>query len=322
MPSWACRCSWSATRSSDGRWWRRATASWQPPTLELDEDTGVAAAPVTEGVTVTREAYSFYQGDTADQPITAFDVGADADLLVWVDFGERSIEIPELPLAAAQISFWPDRSSNANDLRQNTGSQQPLYRRNTAGSNARPATDFDGVNDRLTFASNIPGEQLSIFAYCRRDSSLSTGMSVINTEEYTLRIANATTDEWAVGAGGGQNLSGSTIATGSFVLLEAICNAFDDIDMYQNGVFQATGTLAATGNGFASSAVGAEPGTAAELNGRVAEVIVLDRAVNDTDRQAIESYFVQKYSTQFSRWNNGVTPYPAIIRRDQDGNIL
>ena len=287
---------------------------------ELDEDLETAAGAGNFGFTVTREVFDFYKGDLAAQPTALFDPGADVDLLIWIDAQERFTMNDELlPADGAAIGVVRDRSSSLNDAAQPTSTLRPLYRRGTAGQNARQALDFDGGNDRLQFGTNIPGQQLSIFLFLRRDGTGDSTEIALETEEYQVRTSTTGTDQWSVGAGGGQNFSGSTLGNINFTLIEVIANAFNDIDMYQDGVFQATGTLTATGNGFAASGIG---DSSTPINGRIAEALVFDRAMNDTDRQAVESYFNQKYDVRFSRWNNGVTPFPAVIRRDAQGNIV
>ena len=287
----------------------------------FDEDATTTAAGDSFGITVTKEAFIYYKGDPEVQPEFFFNPAADLDVILWLDFGHRDANRPELEANGAAITTLFDRSASLNKCVQGTAANRPLMRYATAGANGRPAGDFD-TTDFFTLISQVPGSVLSIFAYVRRDSTGAANRVIMNTQEYRLRASSAGTDEWGVSAGGGTNNSSFTLGNTQYVLVEAIATAFNAISMYQDGVAGNVGTLAAAGHAAAGSAVGGITGGTELMDGRIAEILILDRAVNTADRQAIEAYFNQKYDVQYSRWNDTVTKFPAIVRRDAQGNPI
>ena len=57
-------------------------------------------------------------------------------------------------LNGSTVSAWADQSGNAKDYTQATPGSQPTY--NATGLNGRPTLTFDGVDDTLTSALDLP----------------------------------------------------------------------------------------------------------------------------------------------------------------------
>jgi hypothetical protein len=287
----------------------------------FDEDLTTTAAGDSFGVTVTREPFEFYKGEDDQQPEFFFDPSADTDVILWIDAGHRDGNRPKLEADGAAIPALFDRSTAQNKAQQGTAANRPFMRQNNAGANGRPAADFD-TTDMFNLVNNITGSVFSIFIYMRRDSTGAASRSMFQTHDYLVRASTSGTDQWSVGAGGGQNFSGFTLGNTTYALIEVVATAYNSISMYQDGVAGNVGTLAAAGNAFGASSIAAQSNSTEFLDGRIAEILVLDRAVSTADRQAIEAYFEQKYDVRFSLWHNLVTPFPAIIRRDAQGNPI
>ncbi len=58
-------------------------------------------------------------------------------------------------LSASPVALWPDASGNGFDLAQPTGANQPTWGAAT-GPNSQPAVLFDGVDDNVNVALNLP----------------------------------------------------------------------------------------------------------------------------------------------------------------------
>jgi len=291
--------------------------------VEIDESDDTVTTGATEGFTYVQQPFSFYQGTT---PESFFDPAADPDTLAWFSTWNREGSLPAnigvpTDTDTALVTALYDKSGNGYHAVCPNGVGNPNFRRFAEGVNSLSSVDFS--SDGLEIATPIPGEQISIFCLCGRDLSGAGVDVVLQTEEYALcsRISSGSAN-WGVRAATGFNDSGSELAVGADpVLIEAICNAFDDIDMYQDGTFLATGTTTATGYGAAESAIGYGPNLGSNYHiGRVLEILVIDRVVSNADRQDIEAYFNQLYAVRFALWSDGVNGFPKVSVFDSDGN--
>jgi hypothetical protein len=70
--------------------------------------------------------------------------------------------------------------------------------------------------------------------------------------------------------------------------------AADAYDATKTGPFDNAGTVGRLGNYFYSS------GTTYSYNGHIAEYIIFARALNDTERQAVEDYLSKKYNIKLT----------------------
>ena len=278
----------------------------------LDETTDAGSAGGLTGFTFLREVFDFYKGAA---PESFFDPGADADTLVWLRAYGSSNRVVD---GSSNITQLTDASGSNNHATETGASLNPQLV-SSVSQNGRDGADFNGSSDRMTFAANIAGQVISIFAAVNKDAAGAGDDTIVQTAEYRLQSREiGAGDFWGVDAGGGFNDSGSTIGSG-VVLVEAICTAFNDIDLYENGVFLGNFTLAAAGEGVATSRLGNSFGTGQTHNGKIIELLILDRAVNATDRVAIENYFNQTLTVNFSLWNDGVTPFPKFTVLDAQG---
>lgn len=291
----------------------------------LNEDTGVMTDGGSAGFTFARMPFTFYKGIT---PESFYDPAADASVLVWIRgydrrFGKPHNVFPATDADGAAVFRVEDKGPLLNYAVQNTASLQPLYSRFSAvggNTNLRSALDADGTNDGLTFRAQItettPGV-ISMFAVVNKDA-VGTGEDVIlQTQRWRLYSRNTTTDTWAFNQGGGVVSSGSTIGT-SFVLVELVASAFNNIDLYQNGTLLLHSTPGGAGMANAVSSLLYDNAIRAH-NGRLVELLVLDEAVTPTKRQAIEAYFNQTMFIPFSRWHSGSHGFPKVQVLDADG---
>lgn len=313
-------------RDGQGRYQVTAPADRVPSTgavIEIDEDTDTELDGGIVGNTVVRQPFEWYAGDT---PETLFDPAADGDVIVWLRAYDRAVGLPANMVVASDVDGAEILRLNAKSPSTNSAiatTNRPFYRKFDSGNpNNRSTADFDGTNDAMDFASNVvestPGE-LSIFAVVNKDSAGSGIDAVLELANIRL-LSRVGADAWGVDTGAGPQTSGATIGTG-FTLIEAIMSAYNSIALYQDGALIATITAAAGGLALGSSGLGYAPSAAAGVhNGRIAEVLVIDRVVNSADRAAIEAYFARTMNVGFSRWNNGTDGFPKISVFDANGN--
>lgn len=270
----------------------------------LNEDTDVAApSGSTTGFTLRPDIYDFYQGD---EPEDAFDPDTDPDTLYWCQFFTQDAST----IDGVDFATATDKSGNGRDSTQATVGLRPDVAAD-ASPNLRDAADFDGLNDQFTLPSIIPGTALSIFVFLNKEATSSGEDAVIETEEYRLFSRASATDNWGITAGSSQ-LSGRVLG-GTAVLIEAIATGTTSVSLYQDGTFLAT-VNAGAGLGLGTNVI------SNDHNGKIYEILIINRAVNATDRVAIETYFDRQYNLNFSRYNDGVTGYPSVTVLDGNGN--
>ncbi len=284
--------------------------------VELDLDTDVSATAGNTGFTTRREIFDFYKGP---DPLSFFDPATDVDTLVWIDMTDPAV----VTVVSGFITAVLDKGSLGSDLSSGGGALDPAQILDAAGNRLNDSADFDGINDELNFGTNIvastPGE-ISVFIFVNKDSAGSGEDVVVQIAEWEIRSRTGIFDRWFVTSGGAGGDSGSTIGT-TDVLIELVARDFDDFDLFEDGVSLGTFTPVATGLGLGASALGNHTGFARAHNGRISELIVMDRTVSPTDRQAIEAYFLAKY-TQLGFWNDGLTPFPKTSIIGPDGSII
>lgn len=307
-------------RNARGRWQVIGPADRkvaQGKLVELDLDTDVSVAAGLTGFTTRREVFDFYKGN---EPTSFFDPATDVDSLVWIDMTDPAV----VTVVGGFITAVTDKGSLGSNLSSAGGAFDPAQILAAAGSNLLDSADFDGSNDELNFGTNIvesTAGQISIFCFVNKDSAGSLDDVVVQISEWEVRSRSSAGDRWFVSSGGAGADSGSTLGT-TDVLIEVVARAFNDFDLYQDGVFLGTFTPIALGLGLGASELGNHTSFARPHNGRISEVLIIDRTVNDADRKNIEAYFATKYNTAFSRWNDGITPFPKTSIIGPDGSII
>ncbi|MBP7463727.1 MAG: hypothetical protein KA793_05265, partial [Bacteroidales bacterium] len=211
------------------------------------------------------------------------------------------------------VSAWNDCSGNSNNAIQATASKQPTYTSVNAGINNKPALTFDGTNDEMlgTTITDINLNSMSVFIVARNNSLPSTGS------------ARGMFSVGAYGSGGFELMRGSA---GQFGYYQKSSNFnsgnTDDCStdgtpfrvycatkqvgtiskIYVNSVFRSSSTLANIISTFTNAAykIGYFSLSPYYWNGQIAEIVVYDTLLTDTQRLQVETYLMDKYTPVFS----------------------
>jgi len=305
-------------RNAQGRYQVVAPADriTQPANItEIDEDTNLAESAGQSGVTIVRQPYIYYAGDG---PELLFNPATDPDTLLWVRAYDRAIGAPanivvSSDVDGADVLQLTAKSPTTVSFIQN--GVEPLYRRfdSLFSVTTRSSVDFDGLSSGMDATANVTESsagQISIFMLVNKDATGGGADALLELANIRVLSRRSAGDSWGIDVGSGQEDSGSQLLT-PFVLLEVIATNYSNIALYQSGVLLQTITTAAAGLGLGASSLGYSAAAAAgSHNGRIAEVLVLDRTVNAADRLAIEGYFNRTAFEAFSRW--GDPGYPKI----------
>ncbi len=183
---------------------------------------------------------------------------------------------------ADPVASWTDSSGNSHPGTQATAGFKPLYK--TGILNGLPIVRFDNTDDRMTTGLTVSGAVTAFVVYASNGSG--------------RRVLDAS-NNWLIGPySGSYNFYNNSFAsnlmatvTGQFVVFTYRCNASTTTEHWINGVLRA------------SVAAGVAPGTIGlgqAFNGEkadsdVAEVIIYNAAVSETDRKLVEAYLQQKW---------------------------
>lgn len=213
--------------------------------------------------------------------------------ILWTDASDGST----ITLNGSTVSQWADKSGNGRNLVQATAAQQPAY--NATTFNGRPGITFDGTDDILLSSAlmGISGAAPRTFAYVSRRINVGSGPLIQVGTTTVLRAFGRTVGlsgllyHWAADltmSTAGLNVNNQEViqSTG------AVSTGFRD------------GTQIATGSYALNTLntvlyVGAR--TAPDFSPALycpcvfAEIIILDKVLTLTDRQALEGYFAWKW---------------------------
>ncbi len=197
----------------------------------------------------------------------------------------------------ATISSWPDSSINGVNATQTTSSYRPYYRASVAEIYGRPAVEF--VSDCMTFGVQTVGNT-DLFA--DEDGRFSV---------FVVAKATATGTILSRGSGSGRsyflgyhNTNGlQHIIRGTTTNIACDTNFHIHSDIWDGTSFKyyidgGSAIDVSVGTSTIQSyniVLGAMQSTTTRLTGYIAEVIIYDRAVSDTERLQIEAYLRAKY---------------------------
>jgi hypothetical protein len=281
-----------------------------------------------------REAQRFKQGGTwptpPDAPLTI------AGLQLWLDGSDASTLYDStsggsLVAADGAIARWEDKSGNARHATQDLAQMRPV--RKTSIQNGRGVLRFDGDTDgELTDRMQIQ-DSTSTFTYLHNGVGVvflvaRTSASVpdpnfiqivldssnaVSGNGYLLGFEDRTSlgrnDSFVTVAGPGGSTLALTAANnvcppGVFKVITNTLNttsatASDRARFYFNGLLDST-VNSTTGNTSGSSNtnlfIGSSSNGFAPLKGDIAEILIYNTALSDTDRAAVEGYLMTKWA--------------------------
>ena len=197
-----------------------------------------------------------------------------------------------------------DQSGFGNDL-SGTGDPQRVV----GGLNGLDYIEFDGSGDsliRATGLNNLPegNEDRSLFVVVRYDGVGFGGVAYGDNSfnETFGAIVNPNGFLTAQGWGTANDFHTTTAGTSEGWLIQEIVLTAGTLEHFRDGVLidsqtHTFNTDVANGNGFV---IGAEIDSNPFVDLDVAEVLLYDRALDSTDRQAVESYLLGKYFGVFN----------------------
>jgi len=196
------------------------------------------------------------------------------------------------------ISQWRDLSGNENNATQATASRRPALVASTL--NSQPVVRFTGSSGTaLSIADNpsINPSQITMITVAKQTAAATNALMLrkltsASVNHYALYFATATTPSTKIGSA----TATSSLGIGTYAVFEATYN-LNQLKMWLNGT--STATIAYTGamvSGAYPLTVGGDGAGSYGVTGDIAEVLIFNRALTDTERKEVESYLYQRYA--------------------------
>lgn len=220
---------------------------------------------------------------------------------------------------ATTVSAWNDCSGNGNNAIQGTSANQPTFLTSVESINNKPALRFDG-NDVLSGSaiSNINSTSLSIFIVARNNAT--TGYKCMIT--FNGFSAGLTIGKWSANGafmyyqnGNGYFNSLNTTdcsVTGTPYRIYTVTKSLGTISkIYVNSAYRNSSTAANAINSFTNGnfRIGYDGGSIGYWPGDIAEIIVYNSALSDSNRQNVETYLNEKYTQKIDLSQDIIIPY-------------
>ena len=189
----------------------------------------------------------------------------------------------------ALISSWQDISGNNNHATQATDTSKPTFKTNIL--KGKPIIRFDG-GDSLNLASAIGASPCSIY-FVLKPSQISAGTIIAGNAAGAFQIRFSSLGKIDLLKSGVAVFATSTtiLSTTNYSFL-TVTYSNPNYTFRLNGAADGSGSSAQTMNGVNRIAINYDGGN---YNGDIAELIVYNAVLSDTDRDTVESYLKTKY---------------------------
>ena len=212
--------------------------------------------------------------------------------MLWLD--AAALALPD----GARVAKWPDASTRGGgDATQASPALQPTFRK--AAMNGLPAVDFDGNATFLQGALALPPESTVVAVFNDRGTSNACCTGIFYSAPGCAGMGTKTN-----GQGGtvlmidwsGSGDTGTDDLTGRQVVGAVLYNSSGGFS-FADGCSQSIDAgVAIPAPGGSSFMVGSRNNEDARFfNGTISEMLVFARALNDTERGAVEAYLSAKW---------------------------
>jgi len=216
---------------------------------------------------------------------------ADITTALWLDAADAST----VQATAGLVDAWNDKSGNS----RNVSAVSTARPANTATQNGRKVLTFDGINDSLTRPGGvITGSSARTVCAVAKPVNGNTFFD-FGTEAAAQRYSVSLNSAF-IGANSA-NIAWSTIASSSYgiyVFPQSGSN-LSSVTAFWNGTsYASTSSVSPTltlNTGTTSTAVGCDVSSSSFFSGDIAEIIVMQQAVDTTTRQKLEGYLAWKW---------------------------
>lgn len=216
-------------------------------------------------------------------------------LQLWLDADDSSTIIKD---GSDFVSKWTDKSINAYEFNQLTGSAQPKYISSGFGTESKPHLLFDGVNDLLRTTANVIDltTDFTIFAVHQSDAATTDGMvfsTVGGSAGIFYRYVNNTQMRIFIQASNsfttGLNQNITMLST---MLLDRAANETDNSINTTDYPTDPVSTVT-THQNFLT--IGANGSGSSPMEGKITEIIYYNSKLSIGDQSLVKDYLNSKY---------------------------
>lgn len=279
-----------------------------------------------------------YASDKNRQPTSALaiDPSTVPGLVVWL---RADAIVPTDPAQVrtsggnAFVLQWNDASGSNRHARQSVETNQPRYVAAAASLNNQPAVRFDGVDDLLRLAAVPAMNSFCVMAVFRAaaghevDAQAPSGVGGVSGQRYLFGAAHG--GDYAAGAGLSVGTNGVSIYEHGSGYMPAVAvggvpGAGGAVAAYNYSNLQpslwvqgspvAQGSISSRTNVNAPAEIGA--GSYGAFAGDVAEILVFNRSLTETEILGLEQHLAEQYALRFPRY------YHANFKLDSDGEAV
>lgn len=205
-------------------------------------------------------------------------------------------------VSGTEVTGWTDQSGNGNDATQTSASNRPVLVANSM--NGKPGLRFNGTNNFLSLPTTtdlgIVNNDYQIFIIAKTSS--------VTNNVYFLTSAQSATEEYEMHTNGSNGVR--FIPKAGVYIDEGSTGEYTDAKphLFQMEATSTYGLVRMDGKGIAQSngdrrssnasnlLLGTRNGGVLWFNGDIAEVIVYNDVLSESERQSVENYLKVKYN--------------------------
>jgi hypothetical protein len=263
-----------------------------PPASELGLEEPAAAAAAAVGGATAAAAMPPLHAQSREAAARALRAIAPQDAVLWLD--AAALALPD----GTRVAKWPDASTRGGgDATQASPALQPTFRK--AAMNGLPAVDFDGNATFLEGVLALPPESTVVAVFTDRGTSNVCCTGIFFSAPGCAGMGTKTNGnggtaimiDWS-----GSGDTGEDDITGRQVVGAVLYNSsggFSFADGCSQSIDSGVAIPAPGGSSFMVGSRGNED--ARFFNGAISEMLVFDRALNDSERGAVEAYLSTKW---------------------------
>ncbi len=197
----------------------------------------------------------------------------------------------------ASVSSWTDSSGNNHNATQVTTNAQPIFKTNILGG--KPVIRFDGINDELSESLSVSNTNYTVFLVAKSTASAGSFHIAVgygNGSDGTLWMGqfNSTNEI---------TISGSSLANDLKTNADPAANHIYSVVANGGALYgYVDGSSAGVGGALGNRpsdylTLGSYSNDGLPWQGDIAEVIVYNSSLSDSDRQQVENYLNTKYAS-------------------------
>jgi hypothetical protein len=195
------------------------------------------------------------------------------------------------------LSSWPSRHDSGVSASNSTSSTQPIY--NTNQVNSLPAVNFDADYLEVNYGSNTT-QPVTAFIVCAYDVTSGGGSNNAldgrdNPSGYRAVNFSMRSTGWGSYAGSSWMAPTSGSPDTDWHYFTVYLNGASSY-VRKDGASHATGNPGTQGTNGQILGMWKGKNTSYYMNGKIAEVLIFDGTLSDTNRNTTESYLADKYN--------------------------